>query len=111
MANRTIDKDFEVNDAVLSEFKQYLTSQGVAYTQADLDGVSDWLKSRIKDNIVAIQFGEIQGQRVLADHDPMIQKALGFLPEAQALEDHAHKVLQEKAEARNPTTPATAQQP
>ena len=111
MANRTIDKDFEVNDAVLSEFRQYLTAQSIPFTQADLDGVSDWLKARIKDNIVAIQFGEIQGQRVLADHDPMILKALGYLPEAQALEDHAHKVLLEKAEARNPANPAVSQQP
>ena len=31
----------------------------------------------------------------------MIQKALTFLPEAQALEDNAHKVLAEKAQARN----------
>jgi len=37
----------------------------------------------------------------MADWDPMIQKALTFLPEAQALEDTAHKVLAQKAEARN----------
>jgi carboxyl-terminal processing protease len=36
----------------------------------------------------------------MADWDPMIQKALSFLPEAQALEDNAHKVLAQKAEAR-----------
>jgi carboxyl-terminal processing protease len=37
----------------------------------------------------------------MADWDPTIQKALTFLPEAQALEDHAHRVLTQKAEARN----------
>ena len=30
----------------------------------------------------------------------MIQKALSYMPEAQALEDNAHKVLAEKAQAR-----------
>jgi carboxyl-terminal processing protease len=89
-----------VNEAVLSEFKQYLTGQSIPYTQADLDGVSDWLKACIKDKIDAIQFGESQGLRVRADWDPMIQKALTYLPEAQALEDNAHKVLTQKAEAR-----------
>ena len=44
---------------------------------------------------------------MLADWDPMIQKALTFLPEAQALEDNAHKVLAQKAEARD-TAPGTA---
>jgi carboxyl-terminal processing protease len=103
MANRTVDKNFEVNEPVLTEFKQYLTSQSIPYTQADLDGVGDWLKASIKDKIVAIQFGESLGLRVRADWDPMIQKALTFLPEAQALEDTAHKVLTQKAEARTPT--------
>ena len=37
--------------------------------------------------------------RTVSDWDPQIQKALTFLPEAQALEDNAHKVLAEKAQA------------
>jgi len=61
----------------------------------------DWLKISIKDKIFTIQFGEIEGLRSRADWDPEIQKALTYLPEAQALEDHAHKVLAEKAMARN----------
>jgi carboxyl-terminal processing protease len=101
LANRTVDKSFEVNDAVMTEFKQYLTSQNIPYTQADLDGVNDWLKASIKDKIFVSQFGESTGLRVRADWDPMIQKALTYLPEAQALEENAHKVLAQKAQARN----------
>ena len=101
VSKHTVDSNFEVNDAVLNEFKRYLTSQNVPWTDADLNGVMDWVKTSIKDSIVTIQFGESQGLRVRADWDPMIQKALAFLPEAQALEDNAHKVLTQKAEARN----------
>jgi carboxyl-terminal processing protease len=103
LTNRTVDKDFQVNDAVLAEFKKYLTAQSIPWTEADLNGVMDWVKIGIKDKIFTIQFGEQQGLRTRADWDPEIQKALGFLPEAQALEDHAHRVLTEKAEARNET--------
>jgi carboxyl-terminal processing protease len=63
----------------------------------------DWVKISIKDKIFTIQFGQLQGLRARADWDPEIQKALTFLPEAQALEDHAHKVLTEKAMARSET--------
>jgi carboxyl-terminal processing protease len=101
VAKHTVDKNFQVDDAVMTEFKQYLTSQDIPWTQADLDGVSDWLKARIKDKIVTIEAGQVQGLRTLADWDPMIQKALTYLPEAQALEDNAHKVLLQKAQARN----------
>src|ERR1019366_659094 len=76
LANRTVDKNFQVDDAVMGEFKQYLTSQ----------------------------FGQLQGLHTMADWDPMIQKTLTFLPEAQALEDTVHKVLAQKAEARSTTT-------
>jgi carboxyl-terminal processing protease len=104
LANRTVDKNFQVDDAVMAEFKQYLTSQQIAWTEADLNGVSDWLKTSIKEKIVTSQFGQLQGLHTMADWDPMIQKALTFLPEAQALEDTVHKVLAQKAEARSTTT-------
>jgi carboxyl-terminal processing protease len=42
--------------------------------------------------------------RTLADWDPVIQKAVSYLPEAQALQENVHKVLALKAMARN-TTP------
>jgi carboxyl-terminal processing protease len=101
LANRTVNKDFQVDDAVLGEFEKYLTSQNIAWTKDDIKGVSDWLKTRIKEKIVTIQFGQLQGLRTLADWDPMIQKAVTFLPEAQALQENAHKVLAQKAMARN----------
>ncbi|MGD0547045.1 MAG: S41 family peptidase [Terracidiphilus sp.] len=101
LAKRTVDQNFQVDAAVLVEFKKYLTGQNIAWTEADLNGVMDWLKINIKEKIVTIQFGQLQGMRVRADWDPEIQKALGFLPEAQALEDNAHKVLTQKAMARS----------
>ncbi len=107
LANRTVDKNFQVDDAVLGEFKQFLSSQDIPYTEKDLNDNMDWLKTNIKEKIVTSQFGQLQGLHVMADWDPMIQKALTFLPEAQALEDTAHKVLAQKAEAR--TGAATAQ--
>jgi carboxyl-terminal processing protease len=101
VANHQVDSNFQVDDAVMADFKKYLTSQNVDFTDNDLNGVKDWLKARIKEKIVTIQFGQLQGLHTLADWDPMIAKALTFLPEAQALEDNAHKVQTEKAQARN----------
>ena len=108
LANRTVDKDFKVDDAVMADFKAFLTSQNIPFTNDDFNGVSDWLKVSIKEKIFTYQFGQLQGLRTLADWDPMIQKALTFLPEAQALEDNAHKVLAEKAQARNAAGSSTA---
>jgi carboxyl-terminal processing protease len=108
LANRTIDKDFQVDDAVVTDFKQFLTTKNIAFTEKDINENLDWLKVNIKEKIMTSQFGQLQGLRTLADWDPEIQKALTFLPEAQALEDNAHKVLAQKAQARG-EAPAAAQ--
>jgi carboxyl-terminal processing protease len=108
LANRTVDKDFQVDDAVVTDFKQFLTSKNIAFTEKDINENLDWLKVNIKEKIMTSQFGQLQGLRTLADWDPEIQKALTFLPEAQALEDNAHKVLAQKAQARG-EAPAAAQ--
>jgi len=99
LSNHTADKDLKVDDAVLADFKQFLTSENIPWTEKDISDNLDWLKINIKESIFASQFGELQGLRVHADWDPQIQKALSYLPEAQALEDNAHKVLAEKVQA------------
>lgn len=101
LANRTVDKSFQVDDAALADFKQFLTSKNVQWSEKDITDNLDWLKVNIKEKILTSQFGQLQGLRTLADWDPEIQKALTFLPEAQALEDTAHKVLAQKAQAKN----------
>jgi len=113
IADHTVDKNFQVDDSVLADFKRFLTNDGVAWTDNDINGVQDWLKTRIRQDIVTIQFGQLQGLRALADWDPQIQKAITFLPQAEALETTAHKVETEKAEARmnsNSSTAATTPQ-
>ncbi len=106
VSDHTVDKNFQVDDQVMNDFKKYLTSQNVDWTEADIDGVSDWLKANIKKSIDTIEFGQLDGLRVMAEWDPMIQKALSYMPEAQALEDHANKVLAEKAQARTEASQA-----
>jgi carboxyl-terminal processing protease len=108
LANRSVDKNFQVDDTVINEFKQFLTAQNIPWTDKDFVGVSDWVKVSIKQFIMTSQFGQLQGLRAMADWDPSIQKALTFLPEAQSLEDNAHKVLAQKAEARNGAPNGTA---
>jgi carboxyl-terminal processing protease len=101
VSDHSVDKDFEVDDTVINDFEKFLTSQGIEWSNADVESVKDWIKANLKKEIVTIQFGQLQGLRVMADWDPMIQKALTYMPEAQALENNAKKVDEEKAEARN----------
>jgi carboxyl-terminal processing protease len=88
LATHTVSKDFVVDDAVLQQFKDFLKTKQIEYTDADIAGVSDWLKTSIKSELYTSQFGQLEGLKVRAEWDPQIAKAVTFLPEAQALEDH-----------------------
>ncbi len=101
LANKTVTQDFKVDEPVMQEFRQFLTSQNIPWTNDDINGAQDWIKTNIKAEILTSQFGQLEGLRTRADWDPMIQKAVTYLPQAQALEDSAHKVLAQKAEARS----------
>jgi len=84
----SVPKDFVVDDAVMQEFKTFLKANNIDYTDNDIAGVSDWIKADIKKEIFTSQFGQLEGLKVITEWDPQVAKAITFLPQAQALEDH-----------------------
>ncbi len=88
LATRTINKDFTVDEAAMQAFKAYLKAQNIDYTDQDIATDADWIRSSIKEKFFTYQFGQAQGLVVAAQSNPAIQKALTFMPEAQALENH-----------------------
>jgi carboxyl-terminal processing protease len=99
LAHRTVTRDFEVNDSVLNDFKQYLATQNIDYTPQEFDKNAEWVKVFIKSSIFETEFGETAGLRVRANWDPEIQEGIALLPQAAQLEQHALKVDAEKEAA------------
>lgn len=91
LASHTVTKEFQVDDAVMAQFKDFLKSKDVEYTDADLSGVMPWVKASIKSELFTSQFGQLEGLKVRADWDPEISKAVTFIPEAQTLADRSER--------------------
>src|ERR1035437_8955397 len=87
VATHTVTRDFVVDDAVMQQFKDFLKANQVDYTDSDVAGVADWLKSNIKAELFTSQFGQLEGLKVRAQGGPEVNKAMTFLPEALALQD------------------------
>jgi carboxyl-terminal processing protease len=85
IASHSVAKDFVVDDAVLSQFKDFLKAKKIDYTDAEIATDLDWVKESIKAELFTSQFGQLQGMKVRAEWDPQIAKAVSFIPEAQAL--------------------------
>ncbi len=88
LADHNVAKDMTVGDAMLSNFKAFLKDQKVEISDKDLNDNLDWIKMSIKAELLTSQFGQTEGMRARAQWDPQIGKALTFMPEALALEEH-----------------------
>ena len=109
--NHKVDKQFEVDEAVMQEFRKFLDEQKIPFTEADLAQNNDWIKSNIKAELFINEFGQQEGMKVHTETDPEVEKALDLLPKAKELADNARKVIAQRNNARltaQQDTPATA---
>ncbi|HEY5380630.1 MAG TPA: S41 family peptidase [Acidobacteriaceae bacterium] len=90
LADHTVTRDLVIDDAMMKQFEDFLRAQTpkIDFTDKEMADNLDWVKSSIKAELFTSQFGQNEGLKVRADWDPQIQKALTFMPEALALEEH-----------------------
>src|SRR4030088_796941 len=91
-----ITKQFEVDDAVMKSFREYLAKHNVHYTEPELAENQDWIKRKIKQEIFMSAFGQQEGFKVLLEADPQVQKAMDSIPQARALYQNARKIVAQR---------------
>lgn len=82
---RTIDKNFQVTDTVMQEFRKFLEAQKIPFTEAEINEGLDWIKAQVKVELFVAQFGQQEGLRVRAESDPQVLSALNLLPKDPTL--------------------------
>src|SRR5213082_2096862 len=95
--HRPDPKKFEVDDAVMQDFRKFLDEEKVPYTEADLLQNADFIRSSIKSEIFVDAFGQEEGLKVRAETDPEVIKGLELLPQAKALAENARRVVAERS--------------
>jgi carboxyl-terminal processing protease len=78
--------DYPINDRVLEAFRNYVRKDQAQHLQiAQLDADLDFVKLRLRQELVTAAFGADAGQRVLLESDPQTLRAIGVLPDAKRL--------------------------
>src|SRR6202012_5873494 len=65
LANHTVSKDMVVDDAMMQQFKAYLASEKIEYTDQDVADNLEWEKAMIKKELFTSQFGQNSGAQVI----------------------------------------------
>ncbi len=84
----------------MQDFRKFLDSQKIPFTEADLTEGLDFIKSSIKTDIFISEFGQEEGLRVRAESDPQVIAALNQLSKAKELAENAKKILAQRAAAQ-----------
>jgi carboxyl-terminal processing protease len=84
---------------VMQEFRKFLDSQKIPYTEADINEGLDYIKANIRAELFISEFGQEEGLKVRAENDPQVLAALNQLGKAKELADNAKRVLAQRAAA------------
>jgi hypothetical protein len=98
--------EFVINDRVLEAFRNFVRSDSSSQlTPAQLDADLDFVKLRLREEIVTAGFSNDAGARVLLDSDPQVLRALEALPDAKRLAESVRTgTLQSQIINRHPAT-------
>lgn len=82
--------DYPINDRVLEAFRNFVRADAASQlSPAQIDEELDFVKLRLREEIVTAAFSNDVGARVLLDSDPQVLRALEALPEAKRLAEAA----------------------
>ncbi|HTS68461.1 MAG TPA: S41 family peptidase [Terriglobia bacterium] len=96
--HKSIPKDFEVTDNVLDEFKQFLGKEKISLSDVDMTANLDFIKNRIRIQLVASIYGEVEADRISIANDPIVQKSLDNMPQAKELMAKAKRYIASKTQ-------------
>ncbi len=78
--------DYPITDRVVEAFRSFVRTDTLSQlTPAQLDEEMDFVKLRLREEIITAGFSNDAGARVLLDSDPQVLRALEALPEAKRL--------------------------
>ena len=85
---KTVPRNFDVDETVLKQFRDYLHSEEILFTSPDWEANLDFIKTNIKQQLFTVIYGLDEGTRVNVENDTLILKALEMLPEARRLREN-----------------------
>ncbi|HLH07657.1 MAG TPA: S41 family peptidase [Terriglobales bacterium] len=96
LSQHKITPSWNVDDQTLQDFRNFLHSKNITYSESDFAANLDWVKSHIKAEVFTNSFGLEQGQAASAADDPEVLKAVEYLPQAKNLEETAERIMLER---------------
>ena len=84
--------DYPINERVIEAFRSFVRTDTLSQlTSAQLDEEIEFVKLRLREEIVTAAYSNDAGARVLLDSDPQVLRAIEALPDAKRLAESARE--------------------
>jgi carboxyl-terminal processing protease len=81
--------ELTINDKVIEAFREFVRrDRALGLTPANLDADLDYVKLRLREDLITAAYGGDAAGRFLLESDPQILRALELLPEAKTLAEN-----------------------
>ena len=86
-------KGWDLDEALVSEFHQFVLKQGAEFTEAEFTENHGWVKSTLKHELYLTAFNKEEADKTSLETDEYVIKAIDALPKAKGLMENAKKML------------------
>jgi len=104
-----LPKGWMPDDVVINDLHDFLLSKKTPFTEAEFTQDQKWMKRYLAKEMYLYAFNVDESDRMFAQTDPEVLRAIESLPKASALLQSAKKVIVQRMNAQRPAVPATAQ--
>ena len=98
---RVVEPDFQVDDKMYAEFRQFLNQQKLRFTEEELTSQREEISRHIVEEVLRQAFGEAESKKRTSQWDPQVKKAMEVVSKAGTLLKDPHKFIADRqAEGR-----------
>jgi len=91
-----LPKGWMPDENILTDFHDYLLQQKYDFKESDFTLDHEWLKRGLAVEMYVTAFNKDESDRVLAQTDPEVQRAVESMPKARALVETARKIIAQR---------------
>jgi len=91
--NTNLPKGWMPDEAVLENLHEYLLKKNVSFTEKDFTADHDWIRRYLAKEMYLYAFNVDESDRMFAETDPEVARAIDAMPKAETLVENARKIV------------------
>jgi hypothetical protein len=88
------------DSATILELHDYILKNNYTFTEPEFTKDADWIRRYLAKEMYVWAFNKDESDRIFAQTDPEVTKAVESMPKAEALTDTARKVIAQRMAPR-----------